>query len=387
MRFSPWMLPATLVVLGCSADPSDNVEPSDGGGAPDPRLAELAERAGEAPRDITVQAVGETGPMLFAEGAAVWVHPTDPTRSTAIVSSQVTGLTVFALDGTPMQDVSLGRLGAVGVDVRYDVPLGGERVALVFAADNADGLIRAFVTDPESGMLRSVVSQDFPAGTTANGGCMYQSAVDGKLYAFVVSKDGIIVQHELRDDGNGEIVAETVREIRIQEGNPSTEACVADDEHGLLYVVQEEEARILRYAAEPDGGNEATLVDDASDEDGINTEGAAIYGIGETGGYLIVPMQGGAWNFRVYTRDPSAHGGNNVYLGSFAVAAGNGFDEVTPTDALAVTNANLGGPFSGGMVLAQDRFNSPPAFDSDTNYKLVPWGPIAEGLDLLADPR
>ena len=78
----------------------------------------------------------------------------------------------------------------------------------------------------------------------------------------------------------------------------------------------------------------------------------------------------------------------NTFVTTFRVETGT-IDGVTHTDGLDVTNAALGPPFPGGVLIAQDDSND----GSNQNFKLVPWERVAVGtptvlaVDTDWDPR
>ena len=57
-----------------------------------------------------------------------------------------------------------------------------------------------------------------------------------------------------------------------------------------------------------------------------------------------------------------------------------GIDGASETDGLEVTSANLGGPWSQGLLVVQDGRKRMP--ESTQNFKLVPWADIARALGL-----
>jgi 3-phytase len=63
-----------------------------------------------------------------------------------------------------------------------------------------------------------------------------------------------------------------------------------------------------------------------------------------------------------------------------SAAASAGIDGISETDGLEVVSASAGPGFEHGLMIAQDGRNvSPP---ENQNFKLVPWGRIAEALKL-----
>src|SRR5687768_12690185 len=67
-----------------------------------------------------------------ADDAAIWVHPTDPARSTIIGTDKQGGLAVYDQVGRELYYYPDGKMN--NVDLRYDFPLGDARVALVGAS-------------------------------------------------------------------------------------------------------------------------------------------------------------------------------------------------------------------------------------------------------------
>src|SRR3712207_202531 len=69
-----------------------------------------------------------------ADDAAIWVHPSDPARSTIIGTDKLGGIAVYDLAGSQLQYRDENATFN-NVDLRTDFPLGDQRVALVAASD------------------------------------------------------------------------------------------------------------------------------------------------------------------------------------------------------------------------------------------------------------
>jgi 3-phytase len=188
------------------------------------------------------------------------------------------------------------------------------------------------------------------------------------VYVFVTSKSGELEQWVLFDDGTGLVDGSLVRRFDV---GTQSEGCAADDEHGVLYV-GEEDVGIWRYAAEPDAGESRQLVDQtgAGGHLSADVEGLTLYYASDGGGYLIASSQGDN-SYVVYERD-----GSNDYVGTFEIAPGGGIDGTEITDGVDVTNADLGGAFPYGLFIAQDTYNP----GGHQNFKLVPWDTIADAF-------
>ncbi|HYN87873.1 MAG TPA: phytase [Ardenticatenaceae bacterium] len=325
----------------------------------------------------------ETEPMPHtgdsADDPAIWIHPSDPSLSVIVATDKQGGIAVYELDGQQLEYYADG--GMNNVDLRYNFPLGSERVALVAASNHTNNTIAVYRVNPATRGLENVAAGRIALGNVAYGFCLYHSPVSGKYYAFNVSEGGSVEQWELFDDGSGKVDALPVRTFTV---GSKSEGCIADDELGSLYV-GEEDVGIWKYGAEPDDTNPRILVDGTGTGGHLvaDVEGLAIYYTSEGTGYLIASSQGNR-TFAVYRRE-----GHNPHVMTFTVEAGNGIDGVSITDGIEVTNFGLGPSFSQGLFIAQDGYNS----GGNQNFKLVPWPSIAAAaspplaIDTSWDPR
>jgi 3-phytase len=329
---------------------------------------------------LAVAAKVETAPSPGgdANGVSIWVHPTDTSLSLLISADEDSGITTFDLNGQEVQRIKAR--GIANLDLRYNFPLGGQRVTLVAAGNNTSSRLHFYTVDPETRQLTEVTAGE-PKATMkgATGVCLYRSAVSGQFYLFAVSEDGDAEQLKLSDDGNGKVAGAPVR--RFNTGG-ETEGCVADDELGWLYL-SEEEVALWRYGAEPEAGNLRRVVDYGGGGGGIaeQVEGLAILDLGDGAGYLIAANEK-AHNFLVYER-----GGENRLLATFTVAGGT-IDEIDEPNGIDVVGIGMGEGFPGGLFVTSDDKNTNPSAKS--NYKLASWADISAGLALQAgglDPR
>ncbi|UPT62649.1 MAG: phytase [Hyphomonadaceae bacterium JAD_PAG50586_4] len=308
-----------------------------------------------------------------ADDPAIWVDRNDPTRSIVIGTQKQSGLYVYDLQGRVLQFLPDGRMN--NVDVRDNFRLGSQAVSLVAASNRTTDGISIYRVDSATRRLIDVADGVQPTGfLDPYGLCMYRSARTNDTYVFVNGDVGTMRQYRLNDAGNGRVRATQVREIPFAS---QTEGCVADDETGVLYI-GEEDVGLWRISAEPDGGTVPTSFATVEANDALkdDLEGIGLYDLGGGRGYLIVSSQGNN-TYAVFNRE-----GNNDYIGSFAVLAdaARGVDGISETDGLEVLSANLGGPYAGGIFIAQDGRNIAP--QEYQNFKLVPWSVIAEALDL-----
>ena len=172
------------------------------------------------------------------DDAAIWVHPTNPSLSLIINAdkSEDGGYNLYNLDGSEHDWQADGRLN--NVDIRYNFPLGGERVALVAFTDRStkpNRIVFYKVNVTTRKLVRlSGGTMTGSALTTPRGFAMYHSPPSGKYYAFVTDR-GNTEQFEI-DGSTGSIRLTYVR--KLWKPAHSTEGMVADDELGHLYLAE-----------------------------------------------------------------------------------------------------------------------------------------------------
>jgi 3-phytase len=325
-----------------------------------------------------VQAAVETAPVASfgdaADDPAIWVHPTDPSRSLIVATDKRRGLEVYALDGSLRQSLPVGRMN--NVDLRDGFAFGGQRVTVVAASDRDHDAIALFALFADRPELVDVAEGLRSTGLTRIYGlCMYADRANDRLYVFVNGKDGRYEQHELLATPGGRITTRVVRTFRVAK---RPEGCAADDELGWLYV-GEEAVGFHRMAADPDAPATLETVDHVGGGRLVaHVEGIAIHRLAGGRGHLIVSSQGDD-AYAVYRREPP-----NEFVGRFRVVDGI-VDGTSGTDGLEVTSERLPPPFDEGLLVVQDGRNSSPS--AHQNFKLVPWREVRRALPEPRLPR
>ncbi len=270
---------------------------------------------------------------------AIWVHPTDPSRSTIIASDKGNGnVYVYALDGTVIQTVAAGQPG--NIDIRYGFGLGQQCVDLVAFNDRDQGAILVYKVDPSTRQLTRV--DDGSITTGENYGFTLYRHNDGRLFAHTGPKSsGLITQYELRHDGSGHIAGSPTG---WSFDESTVEGMVADDETGDIYLAEESGA-IWRVSAMDD--LDKTQIAAQGDGSGLqaDVEGITIYYAAGGKGYIIASSQG-ADKFTVLNRE-SPH----APAGEFTIPG------VGSTDGIDVLNMNLGTAFPKGAFTAHNGAN------------------------------
>jgi 3-phytase len=316
---------------------------------------------------------------------AIWIHPTDPALSLVIGTSKDAGLISYDVNGNRVQLVD--QYGTMNnVDLRYNFPLGNDKVDLVVASHRflpAKNTLAMFKVNPTTRQLQNVTADPpiKPNISEVYGTCMYLSPVSGKYYAFITTKAGIVEQWELFDNGAAKVDGNLVRTFDV---GTQTEGCVADDVYADFYI-GEENVAIWKYGAEPGDGEARTLVDTTGAGGNLtaDVEGLAIYYTSANDGYLLASSQG-ASEYVIYERlNP------NNYIATFDIVDGAVIDGTSTTDGIDVTNVSLGPGFPQGVFVVHDGNDDV----GNTNFKLVPWQAITAGptppltIDTTWDPR
>lgn len=342
------------------------------------------------------EADGATPLQGDSDDPAIWVHPTNPDKSIVFGTLKDGGLATFDLEGNVLDTFRPAEFGDIrynNVDLVYGFELGSTAVDLAILSDRANDTLAILQIDPDTGAATDVTADSMPetifgvddGEATAYGLATYKSPVDGSTYVFVTQADGNrVTQLELVED-NGQISANVVRTLALPTptGNPAdsqSEGIVVDQELGFLYVSLEDEVGILKFAAEPDGGDDFQVIQ-SIDEDYLvpDIEGLSIYYGADGSGYLIANSQGDS-SYAVFSRE-----GDNAYLGSFVIGDNGPIDQANESDGLDVINVSLGATFPKGLLMVQDGANDPQnAVEDDeelennsTNFKFVPWENVA----------
>jgi 5'/3'-nucleotidase SurE len=342
-------------------------------------------------------------PVLLGDSddPAIWVNPTNADESIVIGTLKDGGLAVFDLQGQLLQHVLPADFGDIrynNVDLVYGFDLGGTPVDLAVVSDRENDTLAIYKVNPATRQLEDVTANSIletvfgidDGEATVYGLATYKSPVSGKAYAFVTQADGNqVAQVELRDD-NGKVSAQVVRTLTLpipdggEAADSQSEGIVVDQELGLLYVAIEGEFGILKFSAEPNGGDGYQIIQPVGADYLVpDLEGLSLYYGAEGKGYLIANSQGDS-SYAVFSRE-----GTNEYLGSFVVGDNHGIDQVNESDGLDVINVPLGSAFPKGLLVLQDGANDPQNVAEDdeelennsTNFKFVSWDAVAGAFE------
>ncbi|MCU1729633.1 phytase [Pseudomonas sp. 7P_10.2_Bac1] len=301
-----------------------------------------------------------------ADDPAIWVHPNTPALSRVLGTNKQQGLEVYDLQGKRVQHLPVGRLN--NVDVRQGFNLGSRTVDLAVATNRDHNSLSVFSIDRDSGELKAVGEIATPV-KDIYGLCLFK-APSGDIYSFANDKDGTFLQHRLFANGD-KVEGELVRQFKVA---TQPEGCVADDHRQRLFL-GEEDVAVWAVDARPDQPAELTSVIKVGGPVHDDIEGLALYQT-EKDNYLVISSQGNDSYVVVDAEPPYA------LRGAFRVGvnAEAGIDGTSETDGLEVTSANLGGPWSQGMLVVQDGRKRMP--EQAQNFKYIPWSEVAKALRL-----
>ncbi|MBT0668776.1 phytase [Novosphingobium profundi] len=328
-----------------------------------------------------VPALAETQPVGTAnadaaDDPAIWRNGANPAASLIVGTDKKAGLYVYGLDGKVRDFVAAGRLN--NVDLREVALADGSRRVLVAASDRTDEAepkIALFWLDTATGKLATIATVPFlRAGhrpLEAYGFCMGAPLASDELArAYVVMKDGSVIESALASEGSG-LRAREAREVKVA---TQAEGCVVDDATHTLYLA-EEDVGIWRVPL-ADAALAAVPFAKVGAADGLvdDVEGLAV-ARGTDGGadgkaWLVASSQGD--NAYALFALPEGR-----FAGRFRINGG-AIDGTSDTDGIEVALGDFGPQFPGGLFIAQDGDNAPEA----QNFKLLSWDSIRTALGL-----
>lgn len=416
---------AALALAGTPAFAAD--PPSD---PPDPAIAADA---------VEVHATLETEPFLESDDAdaddpAIWIHPTDSSKSIVVGTLKDAGLAVFDLGGHTIQRIDYADEDARqnNVDLLYGVELGGETRDLAVVTDRGLDHLRVFAIDSAGASgaepLTEVTIPDPPVvfegddDISAYGLASWKTPDGGAYVAVSQRHRTAILLLRLVAGPGGTVGFERVDRIELpstfslpggrswspcaeEDGElPQVEGMVADERRGFLYAAQED-VGIWRVSVEngslagpklvdrvrqfgqtytrtfdPDEEEFVCEIDEDSPSSGsehlvADAEGLTIYRLGDARGYLLASSQGSS-TFVVYDLTSLKP------LRTFRIGEG-ATDGVDESDGAMVVGVPLGGTFARGLLVTHDGDDEP--FEDATNFKYTRWEDVAEPVGLTID--
>jgi len=301
-----------------------------------------------------------------ADDPAIWVNAAEPGNSRILGTDKKGGLLVYDLAGKQLQDLRIGRVN--NVDVRHGFKLGERTVDLAVASNRDHNSLHLLAIEPQSGEVSALAEVATPL-KEIYGLCLFKDA-GGAIHAIANDKDGSFLQYRL-DGGKGEVRGELVRRFATA---TQPEGCVADDRGQRLFIGEEDKA-VWALDARAEAPVTLEKVIAVGGPLKADIEGLAFYQ-GQKRDYLVISSQGNDRYVVVEAVPPYR------LRGAFAIGlnAELGIDGASQTDGLEVTSANLGGPWSQGLLVVQDGRKRMP--EGRQNFKAIAWSQVVEALQL-----
>ena len=89
-----------------------------------------------------------------ADDPAIWIHPTDSSKSIVVGTNKKGGLALYNLSGQQINFYPVGNVN--NADVLYNFPLGGDTIDVIGASNRSDSSITLMKINPENQELSKV---------------------------------------------------------------------------------------------------------------------------------------------------------------------------------------------------------------------------------------
>jgi 3-phytase len=316
-----------------------------------------------------VMPVAQTDPMVqfgdAADDPAIWVHPTDATKSRVLGTNKKKGLLVYDLAGRELQYLPVGRVN--NVDLRQGVRLENKLMDIAVASHRDDNAIVVFSIDSD-GKVKEEARLPTELGEIY--GICSGLTQSQELDVFVNDKDGRFLQVRVakRDERwSGQVLR------RFQVAS-QPEACVVDESSERVFI-GEEKRGVWTLSSNATVPAKLSLIAAVGKSLVADVEGLGLYQTSKAN-YLVVSSQGND-SYVVLDASPPY-----TQRGVFRVGinAAKAIDGTSETDGLEVTSKPLGPMFPKGMLVVHDGYKQLPP--GPQNFKYVSWEAIEKALNL-----
>ena len=296
-----------------------------------------------APDVITENTLNDT------DDPAIWIHPTDLSKSIVFGTDKETNGAIYAFDleGKIIEDKTIRNIQRPNnVDLEYGFQLNDSTtVDILVFTEREKQQIRVFsipeMKPLDQGGFSVFEDEQLLENKLPMGIALYKSPIDSSFYAIVGRKtgpkNGYLYQYKLAVE-NTQLKASLVRKFGQFSGKKEIEAIAVDSEMGFVYYSDEEHC-IRKYYAEPSKGNEEISCF-GSEYFLKDIEGIAIAKMKNQSGYLIVSDQQKG-QFNLFDRKTNA----------FVKAVNLTTKE---TDGCEVVTVALNARFSSGLFVAMN---------------------------------
>lgn len=281
---------------------------------------------------------------------AIWIHPTDASKSLIIGTDKETGggLYVYDLEGKIVHSfTNMSRPN--NVDIAYGLKIGDQKVDIAVTTEREKKRLRIFslpdLKPIDNGGIAVFVGEKDrdPMGIS-----LYTRPSDNKIFAIVGRKFGpsesYLWQYHLVASENNNVSAKLVRKFGKFSAKKEIEAIAVDNEMGFVYY-SDEQSGMRKYYADPAKNDNTELAFFGQNDFKSDNEGIAIYKNSPTTGYILVSNQQKN-TFVVYPREGGKNNKNaHQKIAEFPTSS-------IECDGADATSINLGEKFPKGMLVA-----------------------------------
>lgn len=301
------------------------------------------------PAVVTEQTPNDT------DDPAIWIHPSDPTKSLVIGTDKDIdgGVYAFDLEGNIVHK-AIGLKRPNNVDIAYGFEWNGKKIDIAVATERETNKIRVFrlpdlipIDDQGIEVFNTEKNKNYnkPMGIA-----LYTKSTDShtRVFPIVGRKDGpaegYLWQYELYTDENNVVKTKKIRSFGKYSGQKEIEAIAVDNSLGYVYY-SDETAGIRKYYADPEQNDQRELAFFGQKDAKRDHEGIAIYASTEKTGYILVSDQQ-ANKILIYPREGTKENKHeHKILTSIPVST-------IEADGIETTNVNLGPDFPEGIFVA-----------------------------------
>lgn len=310
---------------------------------------------------------------------AVWVHPTDPSKSLVIGTDKEVGggLYAYNLNGKIINKfINMQRPN--NVDIAYGLDINGKRTDIAVVTERKAQTIRIFslpdLKPIDNGGIPIFEGETGEGERDGMGIALYTHLKDStsrNIYAIVGRKSGAsgsyLWQYKLSGKSDGTVSAEVIRKFGKYSGKKEIEAIAVDNELGFVYYSDETQG-IRKYYADPEKGNEELTFFGKSDAK-RDHEGIAIYKTDKEKGYILVSNQQKN-TFLVYKREGTEQKPHDHTLVAEIPVS------TVECDGADAVNLNFNGKFPKGFLVAMSNGNVFHLYDWQLTQKWIDENPI-----------
>ncbi len=306
-----------------------------------------------------------------SDDPAIWIHPTDRTRSLIIGTDKNSDGAIYAFD---LYGKIVARVGGLqrpnNIDIAYGFMVANQRIDIAVVTEREAQRLRVFsLPDLKPIDNGNLIVFEGNTNRAPMGIALYKRPADKALFAFISGKsgptEGYIAQYRIESDQAGNITMSLARMFGKYSGKKEIESIAVDAELGFVYY-SDESVGVRKYHADPDADDaDRELALFATEGFAKDHEGISIYKLDNGTGYILVSDQQ-ANKFWIYSREGSTEDIHRHRLLKIIKAS------TLASDGSEVTSFSLPPLYPSGLFVAMSE---------DKTFHYFSWEDIA-GQDL-----